>query len=192
MRFKQFKSIVIFVTTLTCFYFNAFAQRPMEFLDRSLVVQERNGGGTFLTWRMLGTDPRDVAFNIYRDGTKVNSTPITSATNYTDNQGNIGSQYQIETIKEDGENEMTEKTHLFPLSTDAGRDRIPIKCIPLDPPVMDGIDFYPGNMSTGDLNGDGQYELVVKWYPNNAKDNSQGGVTGNTYLAAHKLDGTFL
>jgi rhamnogalacturonan endolyase len=43
-----------------------------------------------------------------------------------------------------------------------------------------------------DLDGDGQYELVVKWQPTNAKDNSQRGYTGNTFVDAYKLDGTRL
>ena len=44
----------------------------------------------------------------------------------------------------------------------------------------------------GDLDGDGEYEIIVKWDPSNAKDNSQGGYTGNVYLDAYKLDGTRL
>src|SRR5690606_3627099 len=44
----------------------------------------------------------------------------------------------------------------------------------------------------GDLDGDGQYELVLKWQPNNAKDNSQSGRTDNTILEALELDGTSL
>lgn len=143
-----------------------FAQRPMEFLNRGLVVQERNGGGTFLTWRMLGTDPRDVAFNLYRNGTKVNASPLTGATNYTDNSGNISANYQVETIYPDGATEMSANSHLFPLSTTSGRARIPIKRIPLTPPVLNGIEFYPGNMSTGDLDGDGTYELILEWETN--------------------------
>jgi rhamnogalacturonan endolyase len=44
----------------------------------------------------------------------------------------------------------------------------------------------------GDLDGDGEYELVVKWNPTNAQDNSYYGITGKVYLDAYKLDGTFL
>jgi rhamnogalacturonan endolyase len=39
---------------------------------------------------------------------------------------------------------------------------------------------------------DGTYEIVVKWDPSNQKDNAQSGYTGNVYLDAYKLDGTFL
>ena len=52
--------------------------------------------------------------------------------------------------------------------------------------------YSPNDISVGDLDGDGEYELIVKWDPSNAKDNSQGGFTGNVYIDAYKLDGTQL
>ncbi|HNY31684.1 MAG TPA: rhamnogalacturonan lyase [Fibrobacteria bacterium] len=55
-----------------------------------------------------------------------------------------------------------------------------------------GASWQPNDLSVGDLNGDGKYELIVKWYPDNAKDNSQSGATDNTILDAYTLDGTFL
>ena len=47
-------------------------------------------------------------------------------------------------------------------------------------------------MSVGDLDGDGEYEYIVKWDPSNSKDNSVKGYTGNVYLDAYELDGTLL
>jgi rhamnogalacturonan endolyase len=58
---------------------------------------------------------------------------------------------------------------------------------PDEPYVYDANDG-----SVGDLDGDGQYEIVLKWSPQNAKDNAQSGCTGNVYLDAYKLDGTRL
>ena len=40
--------------------------------------------------------------------------------------------------------------------------------------------------------GDGEYELVLKWDPSNAKDNSQSGCTGDVIIDAYELDGTRL
>ncbi len=48
------------------------------------------------------------------------------------------------------------------------------------------------DMSVGDLDGDGEYEYIVKWDPSNSKDNSVKGYTGNVYLDAYELDGTLL
>ncbi len=70
--------------------------------------------------------------------------------------------------------------------------------IPLQVPsggtTPDGVSYTysPNDCSVGDLDGDGQYEIIVKWDPSNSKDNSVSGYTGNVYLDAYKLDGTFL
>jgi rhamnogalacturonan endolyase len=52
--------------------------------------------------------------------------------------------------------------------------------------------YSANDASVGDLDGDGQYELVLKWDPSNSKDNSQSGYTGDVFLDAYKLDGTRL
>ena len=70
--------------------------------------------------------------------------------------------------------------------------------VPLDKPAdaytKDGQPYtYNANdASVGDVDGDGQYEIVVKWDPSNSKDNSQAGYTGNVYVDAYELDGTRL
>jgi rhamnogalacturonan endolyase len=65
--------------------------------------------------------------------------------------------------------------------------------VPLQRPAA-GPDYSysPNDTSVGDVDGDGVYELIVKWDPSNAQDNSNDGVTGNVYLDAYKLDGTQL
>lgn len=52
--------------------------------------------------------------------------------------------------------------------------------------------YTANDMSVGDLDGDGEYEYIVKWDPSNSKDNSVKGYTGNVYLDAYELDGTLL
>jgi hypothetical protein len=47
-------------------------------------------------------------------------------------------------------------------------------------------------MSVGDVDGDGEYELIAKWDPSDAKDNSQSGYTGPVYIDCYKLNGTRL
>jgi rhamnogalacturonan endolyase len=59
-------------------------------------------------------------------------------------------------------------------------------------PVGEAYTYSPNDASVGDLDGDGEYEIILKWDPSNAKDNSQAGYTGNVYLDAYKLDGTRL
>jgi hypothetical protein len=156
------------------------AQRKVERLDRGLVAVKVNNG-VFLSWRVFGTDPKEVSFNIYRNGTKVNSSPIAGATNMTDPAGTTSSTYTVRPVIGGNEQAVGGTTTVWASQ---------VKTINLS--NRPSNNHTPNDISIGDLDGDGQYELIVKWYPNNAKDNSQSGVTDNTYLAAYKLDGTFM
>lgn len=49
-------------------------------------------------------------------------------------------------------------------------------------------EYTIGDTSCGDLDGDGEYELIVKW-DCASRDNSQASLTGNVYLDAYKLNG---
>ena len=52
--------------------------------------------------------------------------------------------------------------------------------------------YTPNDCSVGDVDGDGDYELILKWEPTNAHDNSHDGYTGNVILDCYRLDGTQL
>jgi len=155
------------------------ATKQMEYLDRGVVAVKVNNG-VFISWRFLGTDDKSSGFNIYRDGRKVNETPITSKTNYVDTKGGANSKYVIKTVV--GGKEIDASSAVSPWGAQ-------YKTLNLKRP---GNNYAANDMSVGDVDGDGQYELFVKWYPNNAKDNSQSGKTDNTLIDCYKLDGTFL
>lgn len=155
------------------------ATKQMEYLDRGVVAVKVNNG-VFISWRFLGTDDKSAGFNIYRDGTKVNETPITSKTNYVDTKGEANSKYVIKTVV--GGKEIDASSAVTPWGAQ-------YKTLNIKRP---GNNYAANDMSVGDVDGDGQYELFVKWYPNNAKDNSQSGKTDNTLIDCYKLDGTFL
>ena len=59
----------------------AHAQRQMENLGRGVVAVRTNSTTAYVGWRMLGTDPNDIAFNLYRsaDG----GAPVQLTTNQT-------------------------------------------------------------------------------------------------------------
>lgn len=164
------------------------APRQMESLDRGLVAVKESDH-VYVGWRMLGTDPSTVAFNLYRDGKKVNSAPITSSTNYEDAAGTSESTYYVSTVIGGAEQEQSETAAVW----DMNYLNIPIQK-PADgvTPAGDTYSYRANDASVGDLDGDGQYEIVLKWEPTNSKDNSQSGYTGNTYVDAYKMDGTFL
>lgn len=165
----------------------ASATRQMERLDRGLVAVKVSGG-VFLSWRLFGTDPSGTTFNLYRDGTKINSTPISTATNYTDASGTTSSKYTVRAIV-NGTEKAADKT----VSVWSSQ----MLTIALDRPAggtnaSGSYTYSPNDIAVGDLDGDGEYELVLKWDPSNSKDNSQKGYTGNVYIDAYKLDGTKL
>lgn len=162
-------------------------KRQMEQLDRALVAVESDDG-VYVGWKMLGTDPKDVKFHLFRDGKKVNKKPIENSTNFLDENGTADSTYQVRVIKGSG-SKLTKKAKVWSKN---------YLSVALDKPeggtTPDGVEYtYSANdASVGDLDGDGEYEIVLKWDPSNSKDNSQSGYTGNVYLDAYELDGTKL
>ncbi|MFW5985407.1 MAG: rhamnogalacturonan lyase [Halanaerobiaceae bacterium] len=160
----------------------------MEYdIDRGLVAFSVDDG-VYLQWRLLGTEETDTPFNVYRDGEKVNEEPLTESTNYLDKEGSKDDQYKVEKVVENGENEKSDAVEVWEEN---------YLSIPLDTPEdgeVKGEEYHyiANDASTADLDGDGQYEIILKWEPSNAKDNSQSGHTGNVLLDAYKLDGTRL
>ncbi|WSD11631.1 rhamnogalacturonan lyase [Streptomyces sp. NBC_01635] len=166
----------------------AATARQVEALDRG-VVSVYNGSGNLVSWRWLGTDPDNVSFNVYRAGTKVNSTPVTGSTTFFHSGAPSQADYTVRAVVngvEQGD------------SVHAVQFRAGYKDVPISPPAggttPDGVSYtYEANdASVGDLDGDGALEFVLKWQPTNAKDNSQSGYTGNTIVDGIRLDGTRL
>ena len=164
----------------------ASAQRYMEKLDRGLVAV-KSGSGYFLSWRLFGTDPQDTTFgfNVYRGTTKLNSAVITDSTNYTDSAGGSGT-YTVKAVTNGVEGE----TSAPALVIDSGYVNIPLKPPAAGSSHGSSYTETANDASIGDLDGDGQYEIVLKWDPSNSKDNASQGYTGPTYLDGYKLAGT--
>ena len=178
----------------------ANAQRQMEKLGRGVVAINKGDGQVYVGWRMLGTDTNSIAFNLYRStgggmAVKLNTSLITNTTDYLDtgvdtNQSNA---YLVRPVM-DGVEQAASAAFTLPANAPANPYlSFPLQ-IPLGGTTPDGTNYiYSANdCSVGDLDGDGEYEIILKWDPSNSKDNSQSGYTGNVYLDAYKLDGTRL
>ena len=162
----------------------------MEHLDRGVVALPAQGKGIFVSWRMLGTDSKNVCFDVVRDG-KVIASHI-KATNYTDQDGKAAHTYQIVTYQEmpkaDGiaHREVSQKVKPWAdlyLSMPISR--------PKGGTTPDGrsYTYTPNDCSVGDVDGDGEYEIILKWDPSNSHDNSHNGYTGDVIFDCYKLSG---
>jgi large repetitive protein len=162
--------------------------RQAEYLDRSPVAIQTEAG-VYVGWRMLGLDPESIAFNLYRDGAKINAAPIQGSTNFVDAAGTASSKYQLKSVVEGVEKKASAEFGIWQTNYLA----VPLQK-PADDVTKDGqpYTYNAGDASVGDLDGDGVYEIVMLWNPSNAKDNSQSGYTGLVYMDAYKLDGTRL
>lgn len=187
---------------LICAFLRLSALPPslLENLGRGLVVVRPTATSQFVSWRLLGTDPADTAFNLYRATAeavpvKLNASPITGATNFSDTTADLtqANRYFVRPIVNGVEQEPSGS-----FTTPANAPIRQYLSIPLHVPLggttPDNVAYtYNANdCSVADLDGDGEYEIVVKWDPSNSKDNSQSGYTGNVYLDAYKMDGTQL
>ena len=160
-----------------------------EKLNRGLVAVRTQDGRVTLSWRTLGSDKKGELFDIYRDGVKLNTQPLTSGgTFFIDEQAPKTSDiiYEVRGGNQNGS---------FTLKVDAPADYLPI---PIQKPeggtTPDGRSYqYSANdCSVGDVDGDGQYEIFLKWDPSNARDNAHDGFTGPVLIDCYRLNGEHL
>ncbi len=161
------------------------AQRQMENLTRGIVAVKQPDGGVYIGWRLFGTDPETVAFNLYRitggsAPVKVNEAPITGATNCVDRGADTGQtlQYSVRPVLEGRELASGKPARAW----DNNYLEIPIQRI---------AEYQPGDASIADLDGDGEYEVVLHQV-SRGRDNAFAGVTGTPIFDAYELDGTHL
>ena len=159
---------------------SAQAARQMEWLNRGLVAVKTTNG-VFLSWRVLGTDGNTTGFNLYRDGEKIASFTGSQASNYTDTKGTASSKYSVKAVV--GGKEMAADAAVSVWSNQ-------YLTVNLDRP-NGGSDYTysPNDIAVGDVDGDGEFELILKWDPSNSKDNSQKGKTGNVIIDCYKMNG---
>lgn len=180
-----FASILVFpilflVTTAT-------AQRQMEYLNRGVYAVSEGGGKAFVSWRLLVTDPDNIAFNLYKvtvknKAVKLNNAPITQTTGFHDEavDSTTDNTYYVKSVVNGKE---TETSNRFVLKANAKS----YLSIPLRTPTG----YAPNDVSVGDVDGDGEYEIILH-QAGRSRDNSQAGITDPPIFQAYKLDGTFL
>ena len=172
--------------------------RQMEKLDRGLIAIKTDGG-VYLSWRLFdsednifGSADKNVSFNVYRDGKKISE--VATKTNYVDST--VGKNYSVAPVINGVEGE---KCNAVTVYNNSYFDIPLLK--PDDETIYDPSNnklatysFFPADCSTGDVDGDGEYEIIVKWTSSEHDVGSPGNpaYSGTVHLAAYKLDGTKL
>lgn len=162
-------------------------QIKREYLNRG-VIAVRNDQQVIVGWRTLTNDAKGQAFDIYRNGNKLNREPLTKGgTFFVDNTPlQTSATYEVRGGSINGR-------YLLQANVPDGYLTIPLQK-PVDGECPDGRQYrYSANdASVGDVDGDGQYEIILKWDPSNARDNAHDGYTGPTLFDCYRLDGTLL
>lgn len=169
--------------------------RQMEALNRG-VVAANTGNGMLVSWRKLATDSANTTFKLYRNGTLVTEIKAGEPTNYFVEGGSAADTYTIDTFVG---TKMTEfaNTAIVLGAKNSGQSGayldIPLNK-PADQTMPDGTtcSYSPNDCSVGDVDGDGEYEIIVKWDPSNSQDNSKNGYTGTVILDCYKINGKHL
>jgi len=165
------------------------AQRQMENLDRAVIAVRCPGDSVYVGWRLLGTEPDDIAFNLYRRSgndkpVKLNQTPIKESTNCQVGKQNFGieTSYFVRAVLGGVEQEASKP---FTLKANA-----PVQQY-INIPLKTPEGYSPNDVSVGDLDGDGEYEIILHQTARGI-DSPSSGVSGLPIFQAYKLDGTFL
>lgn len=167
-----------------------FSKLKMEPLGRGVIAVRKSPSEVFVSWRYLSSDPAGAAFDIYRDGVKVNDKAVKDVCWFVDgNSSSSAATYEVRPRKGGL------KSGSFILPANAPEGYIPIALdIPAPQTMPNGevATYSPNDCSIGDVDGDGEYEIFLKWDPSNSHDNAHNGYTADVFIDCLKLDGTRL
>ncbi|MEO5773073.1 MAG: rhamnogalacturonan lyase [Sphingomicrobium sp.] len=157
----------------------------MEKLDRG-VVAVPSGAGVLVSWRLLASDAKGAAFNVYRDGRKLNAKALTGATNFVDRNAALTGRYSVAVADRRGEGRRSAAVPVWSSGYLSVSLDVPDGGTT---PAGESYSYRPNDASVGDVDGDGRYEIILKWDPTNSKDNAFGGYTGPVIVDAYTLEG---
>ena len=157
-----------------------FSRLQMERLGRGVVAVRNSESEVVVSWRYLASDSEEIAFDVLRNGKKVNKEPIKDCTFFVDrNSSDEKALYEVQPVWPEGVHAVS-GIYELPANAPCGYLEIPLQK-PAGGISPDGrrFEYTPNDASIGDVDGDGEYEIILKWEPTNAHDNSHDGYTGN-------------
>lgn len=166
-------------------------QAGVERLGRGAVAVRTSPDTVMVGWRYLSSDPLRVAFNVYRDGERLTPEPVAVSTQFFDpNASTRAARYEVRPVVDGRELPDGRGACVLPADAPCGYLKIPLQQ-PESQLMPDGssCSYVANDASAGDVDGDGEMEIVLKWDPTNSKDNSHSGFTGTVFLDAYKMDG---
>ena len=176
-KFKYIATAVLFSQLIS-------AQRQMEYLKRGIVAIPAESG-VFVSWRLLGTEPQNTHFDLYRTENKVtkklNEKPLLSETNFLDKTADKSKNYTY-FVKSNTPNQALDNDSAQYVANQKSYFSIPLKT---------PTGYTPNDVSVADLDGDGEYEIIPH-QTGRSHDNSQKGITDPPIIQAYKMNGTFL
>jgi rhamnogalacturonan endolyase len=195
-----FQAVRLLVAAALLFYnLPVNAQRQMEYLGRGVVVVRPSADSVFIGWRLSGSDPEDIAFNVYRQtgsqpAVKLNSAPIGSVTFFIDTKADLtrANAYYVTPVINGKEGKPSASFTLQANPAQRQYLSVPLQVPPPDEVFGEKYTYSANDASAGDLDGDGEYEIVLKWDPSLTRNPPQTGLTGLQIIDAYKLDGRLL
>ena len=168
-----------------------YSKLQREDLGRGVVAIRESESAVCLSWRYFSSDPVQTTFNVYRNGEKIAEVPSNVGTFYRDlYAGGEKTVYTVKAVVDGKEQQGKCESYILPADAPMGYLQIPLDK-PDDgvTPAGDTFTYSANDASIGDVDGDGQYEIILKWDPSNARDNSHDGYTGNVLLDCYRLTG---
>lgn len=171
-----------------------YSRLKREKLGRGVVAVRENPSEVALSWRYLSSDPISTSFNIYRNGQKIAEVPASTGTFYRDTySGTDAARYTVKAVVDGVESDQLSGHYSLPANAPIGYIEIPLNK-PADgvTPAGDSYTYSANDASMGDVDGDGEFEIILKWNPSNAHDNAHDGYTGNVIFDCYRLTGEHL
>lgn len=168
-----------------------YSKLQQEKLGRGVIAIRENPSEVIVSWRYLSSDPIQTGFNVYRDGKKLNTEPIITSTLFRDkNSSQDAAVYEVRPILKGKETHQKDGQYTLPPNATLGYLQILLQK-PEDgtTPTGDTYSYSPNDASIGDVDGDGEYEIILKWDPSNAHDNAHDGYTGEALIDCYRLNG---
>jgi len=166
-------------------------------LNRGLMavnLAQSKGTGNLVSWRIRKSDYKTYSYKLY-SGTSAasqtkalnNGNAISGRSNFLDTSGTTSTYYKLEVLNGNGKVVET----MAGVKAWSNQSMTIPTITPTDTRGL-GATYTPNDASFCDMDGDGEYEIILKWDPSNSKDAASDGTTSDTYFDCYKMDGTRL